>query len=434
MLPYELIEKKQHGNELTKEEIQNLVRGFTAGEIPDYQMSAFLMAVYFQGFSDAETATLVDTMLHSGATIDLSGLSGYKADKHSTGGVGDKVSLILAPLVAAAGVKVPMISGRGLGHTGGTLDKLESIPGFNTEYTVEAFRDQVERIGVCIMSQNENIVPADKKMYALRDVTSTVRSIPLICASIMSKKIAEGIDGLVLDVKTGRGAFIPEYEQTKDLAKRLVAIGHKFDLDCTAVITDMNQPLGNRIGNWSEVVESVEALQGKGPADLMEVTLDLSARMITLAGQADSVNAAKYMLNELIDSGQALDKFYEFVEAQHGDVNAVQQLSEYPKSKYSKEVKAARSGVIQEIDGYRLGMTSVSLGAGRQQMDDIIDPKAGMTLYKKIGDTVEAGEILAEFYTDKESVLDGAAQQIQSAFSVGSEPVDSPILIHEIIE
>lgn len=433
MLPYELIEKKQHGNELTREEIQYFVQGFTAGNIPDYQMSAFLMAVYFQGFSDAETATLVDTMLHSGATIDLQDVAGYKVDKHSTGGVGDKVSLILAPLVAAAGVKVPMISGRGLGHTGGTLDKLEAIPGFNTEYNLQEFRQQVDDIDVCIMSQNDNIVPADKKMYALRDVTSTVRSIPLICASIMSKKIAEGIDGLVLDVKTGRGAFIPEYEQTKTLAERLVAIGKKFDLDITAVITDMNQPLGNRIGNWSEVVESVEALQGKGPDDLMEVTLELCAHMITMAGKADSISAAKHTLNTLIDSGKALDKFYEFVEAQKGDVSAVQNLQNYPKSTYSRGVKASHDGIIQSIDSYRLGITSVSLGAGRQQMDDLIDPKAGITLYKKIGDSVESGEVVAEFYTDKESVLNNAEEQIQSTFEIGEEPVEPPKLIHEVI-
>jgi len=434
MLPYELIEKKQHGNELTEQEIQYFVRGFTSGEIPDYQMSAFLMAVYFQGFSDVETTALVDTMLHSGSTIDLTDLSGYKVDKHSTGGVGDKVSLILAPLVAAAGVKVPMISGRGLGHTGGTLDKLEAIPGFNTEYTLQEFRQQVDDIDVCIMSQNDNIVPADKKMYALRDVTSTVRSIPLICASIMSKKIAEGINGLVLDVKTGLGAFIPEYEQTKALAQRLVAIGREFDLDITAVITDMNQPLGNRIGNWSEVVESVEALQGKGPNDLMELTIELCAHMILMAEEADSIDEAKETLNDLIDSGKALDKFYEFVEAQHGDVSAVQNLEKYPKSQYTREVKAAQDGIVQSIDSYRLGMTSVSLGAGRQQMDDVIDPKAGITLYKKIGDTVKTGEVIAEFYTDKESVLESAAGKIQTSFEIGENEVDPPELIHEIIE
>jgi len=434
MHPYELIEKKQHGKSLSNEEVRFLIRGFTDGSIPDYQMSALLMAVYFQGFDNGETGALVDAMLYSGETIDLSDISGYKVDKHSTGGVGDKVSLILAPLVAAAGVKVPMISGRGLGHTGGTLDKLESIPGFSTEYTVNSFHQQVEDLGVCIMSQSKKIVPADKKMYALRDVTSTVRSIPLICASIMSKKIAEGIDGLVLDVKTGRGAFIAEYEQSRELATRLVEIGHQFDLDCTAVITDMNQPLGYRIGNWNEVLESVECLQGNGPKDLMAVTLELSAHMLKLAGKTDSIDPAREILQKLIDSGEALDLFYRFVDAQEGDVSSVQNPNDYPQSIFFREVRASKSGIIQAIDSYCLGMTSVRLGAGRQQMADVIDPKAGITLHKKVGDSVESNEIIAQFFTDDESVLDEAEQRIKTSFTIGDEEVKSQILIHEIIE
>ncbi|MBS1271369.1 MAG: Pyrimidine-nucleoside phosphorylase [Candidatus Marinimicrobia bacterium] len=433
MIPYEIIEKKQNGHQLSKDEIQVMVRGFTDGTIPDYQISAWLMAIYFQGFSTEETAVLVDTMLHSGERIDLSELTGYKADKHSTGGVGDKVSLILGPLVAAAGVQIPMISGRGLGHTGGTLDKLESIPNFTTDYTIDKFKQQVADIGLCIMSQNNNIVPADKKMYALRDVTATVKSIPLICGSIMSKKIAEGIDGLVLDVKTGRGAFISEYEQTKELAQKLVAIGREFDLDVRAIITDMNQPLGSEIGNWNEVVESIDCLKGNGPDNLMEVTMELSVAMVVMAGKAGTDEEAKGILREKIENGQALEKFYEFVEAQQGDVDSVQNLEKYPKSKYIEEIRSPEEGIVQEIDSYKLGMTSVQLGAGRLQMGDELDPKAGISLRQKVGDSVKSNEALATIMTEKEDVLERAKSSVLEAFSLGEGQVTPPTMIHESI-
>ena len=433
MVPYEIIEKKQHGKELIHQEIEYMVRGFTDGSIPDYQISAWLMAIYFQGFSTEETAVLVDTMLHSGERIDLTDISGYKADKHSTGGVGDKVSLILGPLVATAGVKIPMISGRGLGHTGGTLDKLESIPGFSTDYTIESFRRQVDDIGLCIMSQNTNIVPADKKMYALRDVTATVRSIPLICASIMSKKIAEGIDGLVLDVKTGRGAFISEYDRTQDLAQNLVAIGKEFDLDTHAIITDMNQPLGYEIGNWNEVMESVECLKGNGPADLMEVTLELGVAMVEMSGEVETTDDTKSRLRALLESGEALDKFYEFVEAQNGDVDSVQNIANYPKPKYTIDIRAEEDGVIREIDSYKLGMTSVQLGAGRLQMGDILNPKAGISLRQKAGDPVHENDVLATIMTDKEDVLEYAGSSVLEAFQIGENEVSPQQMIHESI-
>jgi len=433
MIPYEIIRKTQSGRELAEDEIRFMVQGFTDGRVPDYQMAAWLMAIYFQGFSTKETAVLVDTTLHSGKLIDLSDIPGYKADKHSTGGVGDKVSLILGPLVAAAGVQVPMISGRGLGHTGGTLDKLESIPNFTTNYSIDDFKRQVEEIGLCIMSQNEDIVPADKKMYALRDVTATVPSVPLICGSIMSKKIAEGIDGLVLDVKTGSGAFMSEYSASKDLAQKLVTIGKEFGLDVRAMITDMDQPLGYEIGNWNEVVESVECLKGNGPEDLMEVTMGLSAAMLVMAGKAGSDEEAKTLLRGLIDDGQALEKFYQFVEAQNGNVDMLESTKKYPQSEYTEEIRARKNGIIQEIDSFALGMTSVQLGAGRLKMGDTLDPKAGISLRKKVGNTVDENEVLATIMTDKKDVLDRAKSSVLEAFIIGETEVTPPKMIHESI-
>ncbi len=434
MNPYDLIAKKQSGKALTRDELAWLIGSYTNGELPDYQMSAFLMAVYFQGLSEAETVGLVDIMLHSGQTIDLSSLPGSPIDKHSTGGVGDKVSLILAPLVAAAGVPVPMISGRGLGHTGGTLDKLESIPGLTTEYTIDGFVSQVRDIGVCIMGSNRQIAPADRKLYALRDVTATIKSIPLICGSILSKKLAEGVEGLVLDVKTGSGAFLPEYEDSRELAARLVAISKEFGLKCQAVITDMNQPLGYRIGNWNEVVESLACLRGEGPEDLMEVTLELGTRMLMLAGEYDDPGAARTALETRITSGAALEKFRELVQAQDGDVHVLDHPGNYPRSKYSREVRAKASGNVTALASYEIGMGSVSLGAGRRQKGDAVDPRAGITLTKKLGDTVEIGETLATLYTDRETVLETVTAQIRNAFTISDNPPQKPTLIHEIID
>ncbi len=340
MTPYELISRKQEGSELTSEEISFLISGFSDGKIPDYQMAAFLMAVYFRGMTDREIDSLVKSMVGSGDSVDTSEIPGIKVDKHSTGGVGDKVTLVLAPLVAAAGVPIPMISGRGLGHSGGTLDKLESIPGFNVNLSTEAFLRQVSKIGVSIVSQSEKIVPADRKMYALRDVTATVRSIPLMAGSIMSKKIAEGIDALVLDVKTGRGAFLNDIEECRLLANTLVSIGEKSGIKTKALLTDMSQPLGKTIGNWLEVKESIECLKGNGPDDLEELTLTLGAHMLTLGGAADSLEEAHSTLKSLIQNGAGFNKFIELVEAQGGDSSVITDPEKYRPAEFRREITA----------------------------------------------------------------------------------------------
>ena len=309
MTVYELISKKRDGLELTDEEIAFIIDGFTKGNLPDYQMASFLMATYFQSMNDRETMSLTRSMLESGETVDLSEIPGIKVDKHSTGGVGDKVSIVLAPIVAAAGVPVPMISGRGLGHTGGTLDKLESIPGFRVDYSIAEYKEKIAKIGVCLIGQTPTLVPADKKMYALRDVTATIQAIPLITGSIMSKKLAEGIDALVLDVKTGKGAFMQSYENSVKLSKKLIAVGEQFGKPTIAYITNMNQPLGNKIGNWLEIEECIDALHGKGPADLMEITHQLGGTMIYLGGKTDSIEQGVTVSKEMIESGKAFDKF-----------------------------------------------------------------------------------------------------------------------------
>lgn len=434
MNAYAIISKKQRGESLTRAELTWLVTSYTRSDLPDYQMAAFLMAVYFQGLSKDETTNLVDLMVHSGEVIDLTSVPGTPIDKHSTGGVGDKVSLVLAPLVAAAGIPVPMISGRGLGHTGGTLDKLESIPGFRTEYSIEEFVRQVESVGVCIMGSSEQIAPADRKLYALRDVTATINSIPLICGSILSKKIAEGIEGLVLDVKTGSGAFVQEFEQSRELARQLVTVGKAFGLKSQAIITDMNQPLGYCIGNWKEVEESLACLRGEGPADLMDVTFELSARMLVLAGIDDGPEPARSRLEDLIHSGAALEKFFELVEAQNGDVACLEKPGNYPPAQYSRKVPAGETGYVTAIDTFEVGMGSVSLGAGRRKKGDTVDPGAGIVLSKKIGDHVESGESLATLYTENEPALNAVESRVRDAFTISDDRVEPPVLIHEVID
>lgn len=418
MTAYEIISKKRDGLELTAEEIAFMVEGFTREDIPDYQMSAFLMAVFLKGMTEAETLALTKTMLHSGETIDLSAIPGTKVDKHSTGGVGDKVSIILAPIVAAAGVPLPMISGRGLGHTGGTLDKLESIPGFRVDYSIDEFRDKMARIGVCLIGQTPTLVPADKKMYALRDVTATIQSIPLITASIMSKKLAEGIDALVLDVKTGKGAFMQEYEDAERLAKGLIAVGEQFGKPTVAYITNMNEPLGFKIGNWLEIEECLEALRGNGPADLMEVTHQLCGAMIYLGKKAPSIDAGMEQSKELIKSGKAWQKFREIVREQEGDVSFIENPTQYPQSKYSAAVRAQRSGIIQSIDSLEVGLTAVSLGAGRNTSADGIDPKAGIILHKKSAAGVKEGEEIMTFFTDKKEIMEKAQKRLAAAVTI----------------
>ena len=364
MNPVEVIRKKRNGGVLTRSEIDEFVTGYIRDAVPDYQMSAFLMAVYFAGMGPEETATFTDVMLHSGEIIDLSAIRGRKVDKHSTGGVGDKVSLILAPMVAACGVPVPMISGRGLGHTGGTLDKLEAIPGFRTDLPIDEYRRVIGDLGLVMMGQTKEIAPADRRMYALRNVTATVESIPLIAGSIMSKKLAEGIDALVLDVKTGDGAFMQKYEDAVNLANALVGIGSNMGKQTVAFITAMDEPLGHAIGNWWEVVESIECLRGKSVPDLMELTFVLGGAMVFLGGRAETIDEGIEQCRSAIWSGNAYEKFLQIVERQGGDVTYVQQPQKYPASRHCIEVKSPVAGSVGRFETMRIGMLSVELGAG----------------------------------------------------------------------
>jgi pyrimidine-nucleoside phosphorylase len=439
MTPVELIKKKREGATLTEEELRWLISGYVAGSIPDYQMTAFLMACFFRGMSEEETLTFTRLMLHSGIVIDLSDIPGTKVDKHSTGGVGDKVSLILAPIVASCGVPVPMISGRGLGHTGGTLDKLESIPGFRTALSLPEYKSVIREVGAVLIGQTNEIVPADKKMYALRDVTATVECIPLIAGSIMSKKMAEGIDALVLDVKTGRGAFMQSYEKSLELAQTLVRIGTGFGKETIAFITDMNQPLGTTIGNWLEVVESVECLKGNrglkdASSDLMEVTHVLSGAMLMLGKKAKTIAEGVELSRGSIEDGSAYRKLLEITAAQGGDPSALENLELYPLPKYSIEVKTMESGYVGEIDPLELGLTSITLGAGRERIEDAIDPKAGIVLSKRVGDQVNGGETLAVFHTDRESELEPARDRIRNAFRIQPVPPRIKPLILSYVE
>jgi pyrimidine-nucleoside phosphorylase len=429
----ELIKKKREKKNLTTEEIKFLVNNYTKGKIPDYQFSAFLMAVYFNGMNVAETSALTETMLYSGTVIDLSKIKGAKVDKHSTGGVGDKTSLILAPIVAAAGVNVPMISGRGLGHTGGTLDKLEAIPGFRTDLNLAQYKNTIKKCGAVLIGQTKNIAPADKLIYALRDVTATIESIPLITGSIMSKKLAEGIDGLVLDIKTGSGAFMKELKDAKALANSLINTAKAFNKKVIGIITDMNQPLGNYIGNWFEVVESVKALQGKDIPDLMIVTHKLAGAMIYLGGKAESIDEGVKISKEMIKSGKAFDKFLEIVKLQKGDVTFLTDMKKYPKAKYSENVFASENGYLKSVDNYSVGMAALQLGAGRLTKEDRIDPKAGIIFNVKIGNRIRKGEVIATLFTDKKKELDSAKMRIETALEFSSEPTGKPRLIKSIL-
>jgi pyrimidine-nucleoside phosphorylase len=439
MTAVELIRKKREGGTLTEEEVQWLIQSYVTGTLPDYQMSAFLMACFFRGMNEEETLTFTRLMLHSGETIDLSSIPGVKVDKHSTGGVGDKISLILAPIVAACGVPVPMISGRGLGHTGGTLDKLESIPGFRTSLSIPEYKSVIRQVGVVMIGQTKEFVPADKKMYALRDVTATVECIPLIASSIMSKKLAEGIDALVLDVKTGRGAFMQSYERSLELAQTLVRIGTGFGKETIAFITDMSQPLGTTIGNWLEVVESVECLKGTrgisdASGDLMEVTHVLAGAMLMLGKKAQTIAEGVSLSRRAIKDGSAYRKMLELVSAQGGQTSALENLERYPLPKHLLEVKAAESGYVAEIDPLELGLTSITLGAGRARMEDQIDPKAGIVLSKKVGDTVNEGDTLAVIHTDRDAVLEAARDRTRGAFRIQPNLAQQKPLILSYVE
>ncbi|MGM0744336.1 MAG: thymidine phosphorylase [Bacteroidota bacterium] len=428
-----LIRKKRDGKALTEDEISYLIRAYTDDKVPDYQMSSFLMASFLNGLNTEEAAYLTRSMLHSGIVVDLSETPGLKVDKHSTGGVGDKLSLILAPIVASCGVPVPMISGRGLGHTGGTLDKLESIPGFTVDVDLERYKEILKKQNIVLVGQTEEIAPADKRLYALRDVTATVESIPLIAGSIMSKKLAEGIDALVLDVKFGSGAFMKKREDAAELAKTLVGIGEEFGKQTIAYLTNMEQPLGYAVGNWLEVRESIDCLNGNGPEDVMEITHLLAGTMIYLGKKASSVEDGIEMSKKAIDDGTALQKWIDIVEEQGGDSAVVKNPDTYPDADAVEDVKSDQSGYVTEMDAFAMGMVSVELGAGRRAKDDDVDPQAGFVLHKKIGDRVEKGETIATLHTNKEEMLDSAKKGILDAITINDrEPKSLRKITHRV--
>ena len=430
----DVIRKKRDGIELSQAEIEGLVNAYTNADIPDYQVSAWLMAVVLKGMTRAETAALTDAMLHSGDVLDLSSLPARKVDKHSTGGVGDKTSLVLAPLAAAAGVAVPMISGRGLGHTGGTLDKLEAIPGFNVNLPVADFRRVLEVCGCAMIGQTAEIAPADRKLYALRDVTGTVESPYLICASIMSKKLAEGIDALVLDVKTGSGAFMKSEKDAAFLAELMVETGERMGKRVVALITDMDQPLGNMIGNALEVVEVVEVLRGGGPEDLRELCLELAAWMLYLGGVSGTVAEGKQQSARLISSGKALEKFRQMVELQGGDARVIDDPMRLPQALHTMQVTTAKAGYVGSIQCEQVGTACVILGGGRERKEDSVDPAVGIVLHKKVGDRVAAGEPVATIYYNAEAKATRARQLIKASYIVtDAAPSTKRPLIHRII-
>ncbi len=433
MRMYDLILKKKQGKELTKEEIYYMIEGFTKGDIPDYQMSAMTMAICFQGMSKRETVDLTLAMRDSGDVLNLDAIEGIKVDKHSTGGVGDKVSLVLTPMIAALGIPVAKMSGRGLGHTGGTIDKLESIEGFSTEMTEEVFIRNVNGIKVAIAGQTANLAPADKKLYALRDVTATVDQMSLIASSIMSKKLASGADAIVLDVKTGNGAFMQKEEDAVALAKAMVDIGKRAGKKTVALITDMDEPLGNAVGNALEVKEAIESLKGNGPADFMEVVIGLGKQMLVLAGRAESEEIAEALLKETIDSRSAYKKFQEFVEAQGGNVEQILHPDLLPKAKYVISVLAETEGNVQRILAQEIGIACMMLGGGRETKESIIDPAVGIILNKKIGDGVKKGDVLAYIHANDREKAITAAAKIKAAYQMSTEKVARPVMIKQLI-
>jgi pyrimidine-nucleoside phosphorylase len=432
--PYDLIRKKRDGGELTAQEITSLVDGFVRGEVADYQVSAWLMAVYFRGMTDRETADLTLAMARSGRMLDLSRIPGVKVDKHSSGGVGDKTSLVVVPLVASCGVPVPKMSGRGLGHTGGTLDKLESIPGVRTEVEVETFVEQVRRVGCAIVGQTADLVPADKKLYALRDVTATVDSIPLIASSIMSKKIAGGADAIVLDVKTGSGAFLKDPHSARTLAQVMVTIGAQLGRRTVALVTDMDQPLGHAVGNAVEVREAVATLRGEGPGDLTELCLSLGAEMLRLGGRAQDPDGARQLLVERLRDGAGLQKLQEMVSAQGGDPAAVEDPDRLPSAPVTFEVHSQQEGYIQGIDAEAVGHVAMALGAGRARKEDRIDPAVGIVVLAKRGSRVARGDVLALVHARSREAAERAASGLLEAYRIGSVPPPPRPLIHGRVE
>lgn len=427
----DIIEKKRDGKSLTKEEIEFFVNGYTHGEVPDYQASSLAMAIFFQDMNDEERAALTMSMVNSGEKIDLSDINGIKVDKHSTGGVGDTTTLVLAPLVAAVGVPVAKMSGRGLGHTGGTIDKLESVKGFNVEISEKDFIKLVNDNQVAVIGQSGNLTPADKKLYALRDVTGTVNSIPLIASSIMSKKIAAGADAIVLDVKTGSGAFMKTLDDAEALAHAMVRIGNNVGRNTMSIISDMSQPLGNAIGNALELKEAIATLKGNGPKDLTELVLTLGSQMVVLAEQATSLDEARQMLIDAIKTGKALNKFKTFLSNQGGDDSIVDSPEKLPSAKYQVEFKAKKDGYITEIIANEIGVASMMLGAGRQTKEDVIDLGVGIVLNKKVGEHVEKGENILTIHTNTKEI-DDILYKLDNSITIESKG-EAPTLIHKII-
>lgn len=429
MIPSEIIKQKRNGNEISHTQIKDFINGYLSEEIPDYQMSALLMAIFFNGMTESEISALVDVMLNSGKRMDFTHHANYVADKHSTGGVGDKVSIILGPLLAAAGIAIPMLSGRSLGHTGGTLDKLETIPGFKVDINLDDFRKQVDSIGIAMIGQTKDICPADRRMYALRDVTGTIESIPLICGSIMSKKIAEGIRGLVLDIKTGNGAFMKNIDDAHKLGDTLTKIGNAFNINTDVVYTSMNQPLGKTAGLWCEIRESIDGLKGNGPDDTMQVTFDLGAKLILQAGLSKTQSEAIALQNELISNGKAYEKFLEMVEYQGGNPQDIENYNQRHQPKFSKSLKAKESGYIQSMDTYKIGLATIELGCGRKKTTDAVDPTAGIEFYKKIGDKVSQGDTLLKFFNSDSSKLNPAEKLLKDSIQIGKEKVEHKLFL-----
>ncbi len=433
MRTVDLILRKRGGEELSVDEIQYLINGYTTGEIPDYQMSAFLMATYFTGMTDRELSSFTDVMMASGEVLSLGDVPGVKVDKHSTGGVGDKTSLICAPIAAAAGVVVPMISGRSLGHTGGTLDKLESIPGFRTDLTLDQFRAQLSQLGLAFMGQSEEIAPADKRLYVLRDVTGTVESISLIASSIMSKKMAEGLDALVLDVKVGDGAFMKKQVDARRLAAAMVGVGRRLDKRVQALITDMHQPLGYAVGNALEVMEVSQTLQKAGPADLTRLSLELSARMIHLGKVTSTLDEARKVAEDKLMDGSAYRKFKQVVEAQGGNPQSLDRFELLPNATGMREILSPRAGFVSAIKAEDIGRASAMMGAGRSRKEDVIDPAVGVILEVKAGEKVESGSVLCRLYYTSEENLDEAADLVEDAFRISGARPEERELILEVV-
>jgi pyrimidine-nucleoside phosphorylase/thymidine phosphorylase len=433
MRTVDLIHRKRDGEELSPEELQFLVDGYTRGEIPEYQISAFLMAVFFSGMSDREVSAVTESMVNSGSTVDLSSIPGVKVDKHSTGGVGDKTSLIASPIAAAAGVVVPMISGRALGHTGGTLDKLESIPGFRTDLSIDEFRALLAEHKLAFIGQTAEIAPADGKLYSLRDATATVESIPLIASSIMSKKLAVGLDALVLDVKVGSGAFMKKQVDARRLAQMMVGIGRRLDKRVQALITDMNQPLGYAIGNALEVMEVSQTLQNAGPADLTRLSLELAARMIFLGKITKTLDEAREVAQSRLLDGSGYRKFKDVIAAQGGNPQVLDRFELLPNATGAQEITTSRGGYISGIDAALIGQASAMIGAGRDTKEDSIDPAVGVILEVKVGQKIDPGSILCRIYHTSDERLESAAELVEDAFKISQQPVDERDLILEVV-